>query len=118
MSLDDGPTVVAMLGYLAALDGLCDKLNHRVRSLVQRAEEAKVRWRRARMELAHVEARTANAESQAITAKENLREQVNHHSQLLRGVFLVELAKRKDHHPTNGEPPILEGRPVYCLASP
>ena len=52
-------------------------------------------------------------------AEENLREQADRHSQLLRGVYLVDRAKRKERHPrTAAEPPILEGIPLYPLSQP
>jgi hypothetical protein len=52
-------------------------------------------------------------------AEENLREQADHHSQLLRGLYLVDRAKRKEHHPrTAAESPILEGIPLYPLSHP
>jgi hypothetical protein len=45
-------------------------------------------------------------------------EQADHHSKLLRGVYLVERAKRKEHHPESAGPPILEGIPLFSTASP
>jgi hypothetical protein len=52
-------------------------------------------------------------------AEENLREQADRHSQLLRGVYLVDRAKRKGHHPgTAAESTILEGIPLYPLSQP
>jgi hypothetical protein len=118
-STRDDPTVVAMSGYLLALDDLCDQLHRRVKSLIKRAEDAETLWRKAKVELALAEARTANAESRVALAEENLREQADKHSQLLRGVCLVDRAKRKDHHSgSTSEPPILEGTPLYRVANP
>jgi hypothetical protein len=115
---DDNRTVVAMSGYLLALDDLCDQLGQRVRSLIKRAEEAETRWRKARVELAKAEAQAASAESRTVLAEENLREQADRHIQLLRGVYLVDRAKRKNRSGNGGESPILEGVPMYHLASP
>jgi hypothetical protein len=50
--------------------------------------------------------------------EEELIEQADHHSKLLRGMFLVERAKRKELHPQNVKPPILEGIPLYQLSNP
>ena len=51
--------------------------------------------------------------------EENLREQADRHGQLLRGVYLVDRAKRKESHPRIvAEPPILEGIPLYPLSQP
>jgi hypothetical protein len=116
---EKNPTVVAMSGYLLSLDDLCDRLHQRVRDLVKRAEGAESRWHKAKLALAQVEARAAKAESRLAVAEENLREQADHHSQLLRGVYLVDRAKRKGHHPrTAAESPILEGIPLYPLSQP
>jgi hypothetical protein len=41
---EDNPTVVAISGYLLALDDLCNQLGERVRSLIKHAEEADTRW--------------------------------------------------------------------------
>jgi hypothetical protein len=113
------PTIVAMSGYLLSLDDLCDQLHQRVRDLIQRAEKAESHWRRAKLALAQAEARAAEAESRFAAAEENLREQADRHSQLLRGVYLVDRAKRKEHHPRIGtEPHILEGIPLYSLSQP
>src|ERR1041384_8158629 len=54
---EDDLTVVAMAGYLLALDSLCDLLAQQVRSLIGRAEGAEARWRKARVDLASAEAR-------------------------------------------------------------
>jgi hypothetical protein len=45
-------------------------------------------------------------------------EQADHHGKLLRGMYLVEHAKRKELHPQNADPPILEGIPLYQLSIP
>src|SRR6185312_9665209 len=109
---EKNPTVVAMSGYLLSLDDLCNQLHQRVRDLIQRAEGAESRWRRAKLAVAQAESRLAVAE-------ENLREQADRHSQLLRGVYLVDRAKRKECQPrTTVEPPILEGIPLYPLSQP
>jgi hypothetical protein len=82
-------------------------------------EGVESRRHKAKLALAQVEARAAEAESRLAMAEENLREQADHHSQLLRGVYLVDRAKRKGHHPrTAGESPILEGIPLYPLSQP
>jgi hypothetical protein len=106
-----------MSGYLLRLDDLCDQQQQRVRDLIQHAEGAESRWHKAKLALAQVEARAAEAESRLAVAEENLREQADRHSQLLRGVYLVDRAKRKGHHPrTATESPILEGIPLYPLS--
>ena len=116
---EKNPTVVAMSGYLLSLDDLCDQLHQRVRDLIQRAEEAESRWRRAKLAVAQAEARAAEAESRLAMAEENLREQADRHSQLLRGVYLVDRAKRKERHPrTAAELPILEGIPLCSSSQP
>ncbi|XP_025825129.1 uncharacterized protein LOC112900483, partial [Panicum hallii] len=111
--IEKNPTVVAMSGYLLSLDNLCDQLHQRVRDLIQRAEGAESRWHKAKLALAQAEARAAEAESRLAVAEDNLREQADRHSQLLRGVYLVDRAKRKERHSrTAAEPPILEGIPL------
>jgi hypothetical protein len=70
------------------------------------------------VELAKAEAQAASAESCVILAEQNLREQADYHSQLLRGVYLVDRAKRNNYSKNDGELPILEGVPMYHLASP
>jgi len=116
---EKNPTVVAMSGYLLSLDDLCDQLHQRVRDLIQRAEGAESRWRRAKLAVAQAEARAAEAESRLAVAEENLREQADRHSQLLRGVYLVDRAKRKERHPrTAAELPILEGIPLCSSSQP
>jgi len=116
---EKNPTVVAMSGYLLSLDDLCNQLHQRVRDLIQRAEGAESRWRRAKLAVAQAEARAAEAESRLAMAEENLREQEDRHSQLLRGVYLVDRAKRKERHPrTTAELPILEGIPLCSSSQP
>jgi len=116
---EKNPTVVAMSGYLLSLDDLCNQLHQRVRDLIQRAEGAESRWRRAKLAVAQAEARAAEAESCLAMAEENLREQEDRHSQLLRGVYLVDRAKRKERHPrTTAELPILEGIPLCSSSQP
>jgi hypothetical protein len=51
-------------------------------------------------------------------AEEGLREQADRHSQLLRGVYLIDRAKRKNRSGNGDESPILEGVPMYHHASP
>ena len=108
-----------MSGYLLSLDDLCDQLHQRVRGLIQRAEGAESRWRGAKLAVAQAEARAAEAESRLAVAEENLREQADYHSQLLRGVYLVDRAKHKERHPrTTAELPILEGIPLCSSSQP
>jgi hypothetical protein len=97
-SQEDDPTVVAMSGYLLALDKQCDLQHDQVRRMTARAEAVEARWRKARVELAKAEACAAHAKSHVI-AFEELLGQDDHHSKLLRGVYLVEHAKRKECHP-------------------
>jgi hypothetical protein len=115
---EDDPIVIAMSGYLLALDELCDLQHDQVRRMTARAEAAEARWRKARVELAKAEARAAHAESHVIAFEEELLEQADRHSKLLRGVYLVERTKRKECHPENADPPILEGIPLFPAAGP
>jgi uncharacterized coiled-coil protein SlyX len=71
-SQEDNPTVIAMSGYLLALDELCDLQHDQVRRMTARAEAVEARWRKARVELAKVEARAAHTESHAIASEELL----------------------------------------------
>src|SRR6185503_4025484 len=73
------PTVVAMSAYLLSLDDLCDQLHQRVKDLIQRAERAESRWRKTKLALTQTEA--------------------DRHSQLLRGVYLVDHVKHNERHP-------------------
>jgi hypothetical protein len=111
------PTVVAMSGYLLALDELCDLQNDQVRRMTAHVEATEACWRRARVELAKAEIRAANAES-CVIAFEELLEQTDHHSKLLRGVYLVERAKRKERHSKSVDPPILEGILLFPSTDP
>jgi hypothetical protein len=115
---EDDPTVIAMSGYLLALDELCDLQHDQVRRMTARAEAAEARWRKARVELAKAEARAAHVESRVIAFEKELLEQADRHSKLLRGVYLVERTKRKECHPENADPPILEGIPLFPAAGP
>jgi hypothetical protein len=45
-------------------------------------------------------------------------EQVDHHSKLLRDMYLVERAKRMERHPESADSPTLEGIPLFPAASP
>jgi uncharacterized coiled-coil protein SlyX len=116
-SQEDDPTIVAMSGYLLALDDMCERQYVQVRRITARTEVVEARWSKARVELAKVEARTAHAESCVIALEEELLEQADRHSKLLRGVYLMERAKRKECHPESVDPPILEGIPLSPVAS-
>jgi uncharacterized coiled-coil protein SlyX len=48
-SQEDDPTVVAMSGYLLALDELCDLQHDQVRHMTTRAEAAEARWCKVRV---------------------------------------------------------------------
>jgi hypothetical protein len=117
-SQEDDPIIIAMSGYLLALDELCDLQHDQVRRMTARAEAVEARWRKARVELAKVEARASNAKSCVVSFEEELLEQADRHSKLLRGVYLVEHAKRKECHPESVDPPILEGIPLFPAADP
>jgi hypothetical protein len=58
----------------------------------------------------HVESR--------VIALEELLEQADRHNKLLRDVYLVECAKRKERHPESANPPILKGIPLFPAAGP
>jgi hypothetical protein len=107
-----------MSGYLLALDELCDLQHDQVRRMTARAESAEARWRKARVEVAKAEARTAHAESRVVVFEEELLEQADRHSKLLRGLYLVERAKRKERHSESVDPPILEGIPLFPTVGP
>jgi hypothetical protein len=70
------------------------------------------------VELAKTEARATHTESHVIALEEELMDQANHYNKLLRGVYLVEHAKRKERHPENANPPFLEGILLFNMASP
>jgi hypothetical protein len=106
-SQEDDPTVVAMSGYLLALDELCYLQHVQVRRMTTRAKAADAHWRKARVELAKAEARVAHTKSHVVALEEELLEQADRHSKLLRGVYLLEHAKRKERHPESADPPIL-----------
>jgi uncharacterized coiled-coil protein SlyX len=114
----DDPTIVVMSGYLLALDDMCERQYVQVRHMTARAEVIEACWHKARVELAKVEARAAHTESRVIALEEELLEQVDYHSKLLRGMYLVERAKRKEHYPESVDPPILEGIPLSPVANP
>jgi hypothetical protein len=88
-SQEDDPIVVAMSGYLLALDKMCDLQHVQVRHMAARAEAAEARWCKARVELAKVKACAAHAKSHVVALEEELLEQSDHHNKLLRGVYLV-----------------------------
>jgi hypothetical protein len=89
-----------------------------VKHLTARAEAAEAHWRKSRVELAKSEAHAAHVKSRVIGLEEELMEQADCHSKLLRGVYLVERAKRKEPHPENADPPILEGMPLFHVVGP
>jgi hypothetical protein len=117
-SQEDDPTVVAMSGYLLALDELCGLQHDQVRRMTAHAEAAEARWRKARVEVAKAEARATHAESHVVVFEEELLEQANRHSKLLRGMYLVERAKREERHPESADPPILEGIMLFPTVGP
>jgi hypothetical protein len=117
-SQEDDPTVIAMSGYLLALDELCDLRHDQVRRMTARAEAAEAHWCKTRVELAKAKAHAAHTESRVIAFEEELLEQADHHSKLLIGVYLVERAKRKERHSESADPPILEGIPLFPAVSP
>jgi hypothetical protein len=61
------------------------------------------------VELAKAEAHATHTESCVVAFEEELLEQANCHNKLLRGMYLVEHAKRKERHPKSTDPPNLEG---------
>jgi hypothetical protein len=115
-SQEDDPIVVAMSGYLLALYEMCDLQHDQVRHMTARAEAVEARWRKARVELAKAEARVAQTESHVIVLEEELLEQDDRHSKLIRGVYLVERAKRKECHPESADPPILKEISLFPVA--
>jgi hypothetical protein len=115
-SQEDDPIVVAMSGYLLALDEMCDLQHVQVRRMTTRVEAAEAHWRRARVELAKAEACTSHVKSRVVALEEELLEQAIRHNKLLRGMYLVECAKRKERYPESANPPILEGIPLFPTA--
>jgi septal ring factor EnvC (AmiA/AmiB activator) len=75
-----------------------------VKRLTARVEAVEACWRKSRVELAKTEACIVHVESRVITLEEELMEQADRHSKLLRGVYLVEHVKRKEPHPENVGP--------------
>jgi hypothetical protein len=112
------PTILAMLGYLLALDELCNLQDDQVRCMTARAEATEARWCKARVELAKVETRATHTESHVVAFEEELLEQADRHTKLLIVVYLVERAKRKEHHSESADPSILEGIPLFPTAGP
>jgi hypothetical protein len=86
--------------------------------MTARAEAVEARWRKARVELVKAETRATHTESHVVALEEELFEQADRHSKLLRGLYLVEHAKRKEHHPESADPPILEGIPLFPATDP
>jgi uncharacterized coiled-coil protein SlyX len=117
-SQEDDPIVIAMSGYLLALDELCDLQHDQLRRVTAHVEAAEAHWHEDRVELAKAEGRASHAKSCVIAFEEELLEQASHHSKLLRGVYLVEHAKRKERHPESADPPILEGILLFPTADP
>jgi hypothetical protein len=70
------------------------------------------------VELAKAEAHASHTKSCVIAFEEELLEQADCHNKLLRCVYLVERAKRKECHPESADPPILEGIPLFPIAGP
>jgi hypothetical protein len=70
------------------------------------------------VELAKAEGHAAHVESHVVAFEEELLEQADRHNKLLRGVYLVERAKRKERHSESADPPILEGIPLFPAAGP
>jgi hypothetical protein len=73
-SQEDDSTVIAISGYLLALDELCDLQHVQVRRMIACAKAAEARWRKARVELAKTEAHAAHVESHVIALEEELLE--------------------------------------------
>jgi hypothetical protein len=117
-SQEDNLTVISMSGYLLALDELCDLQHDQVRRMTACAEATETHWCKARVELAKAEARATHTESHVITFKVELLGQADRHSKLLRGMYLVEHAKRKERHSESADPPILEGIPLFPSVGP
>jgi hypothetical protein len=107
-----------MSGYLLALDKLCDLQHDQVRHMTVHAEAREAHWCKARVELAKAEARAAHVESHVIAFEAELLEQADHHSKLLRDMYLVEHAKSNERHSKSANPPILEGIPLFPTVSP
>jgi hypothetical protein len=82
-----------MSGYLLALDDMCEFQYVQVRRMTTRAEVAEAHWCKTQVELAKAEAHATHIESCVIALEEELLEQTNHHSKLLRGMYLGEHAK-------------------------
>jgi hypothetical protein len=97
-SQEDDPTVVAMSGDLLTLDEMCGLQHVQERRMTARAKAAEARWRKARVELVKTKARATHTKS-CVIALEELLEQPDHHSKLLRGVYLVEHAKERSVNP-------------------
>ena len=69
------------------------------------------------MALAQAEARVTDTVCCLAQPEENLREKANYHSQFLRDAFLVDCAKRKEHHTkVLSEPLVLDETPLLTLS--
>jgi hypothetical protein len=66
------------------------------------------RWHKSRVELAKYEAHTVHAESRVMALEDELSDQTDRNSRLLRGVCLLEHAYRREHHAGSAKPPILD----------
>jgi hypothetical protein len=106
-----------MSRYLLALDNMCDRQILQVNRLTARTEAVEAHWRKSRVEPAKVEAGVAHIESCVIALEEELMESADHHNKLLRGVYLVERAERKEPRPKNANPPILKGNPLFHMVN-
>jgi hypothetical protein len=105
-----------MLGYLLALDRLCDLQHIQVRCMIARVEAAEACWRKTRVLLAKAETRTAHAESCVVALEEELLEHADRHNKLLRGVYLVERAKKRSAIPRVPTRP--SWRESHCFPQP
>jgi hypothetical protein len=74
-----------------------------------RAELIEHHWRKSRVELARYEACAVRAESRVMALEDELSDQADHNSRLLRGMCLLEHASMREHHSGSTDLPILDG---------
>jgi hypothetical protein len=67
------------------------------------------RWRKSRVELAKYEAHAVHVKSRVMALEDELSDQADRNSRLLRGVCLLEHAYRSEHNTGSGNPSILDG---------
>lgn len=113
---EDSPTVVAMTGYLLALDELYDEHAAALRRCIRRAEEAETREGALRTKLAEARAKEAEAESRAVAAAEALKAAQDRYTRLLNEAYAATQAHKRNIG-ISEEQMVLEGIPICSAGS-